>query len=465
MDLTPYLFDDEKMRDFLVHGYCVLQVDFPQSFHEGIYEKTRALLERDGNPGNNVLPRIPEVQKVFDHPAVRGALVSLLGPSYIMHVHRFPHVNGPGSEGGGWHKDSYWGYRKVRDHHPRWVMAMYYPQDVPLERGPTGTIPGSQYFESRVPALPTGEALDPEGIGLPAVGAAGTVILIHFDLWHRAFPNRSDQTRFMFKFQFTRMEEPVRACWNRTGDEIPLNGLSGHPRSPLWRQMWRWLCADPTWETAGDPSALAAALRDDSEEIRLSAAYTLGGLGAAGRDALREGLYDARADVQREAGYGLATAGPEALPDLIQALQAQNERTRGYAVYALGDRGAHAGDAVPALAALADDPSEFVRRNLADALGQIRRQAPMAVPALIHLLEDADAQTRFNAAYGLARLGSEAAAAAPALAEALADDNRYVRGHAAIALERIGTPEALRLLLHHLQATRWCPITTRESAF
>src|SRR6478752_5771227 len=95
MGLDGYCFDDEKMRDFLVQGFCVLRVDYPRSFHERIYEQTQKILAQDGNPGNNILPRIPEVQKVFDHPAVRGALTSLLGPTYVMHVHRHPHVNGP----------------------------------------------------------------------------------------------------------------------------------------------------------------------------------------------------------------------------------------------------------------------------------------------------------------------------------------------------------------------------------
>jgi hypothetical protein len=467
MGADDYSFDDEKMRDFLVHGFCVLRVDYPRSFHERIYEQTRKILNQDGNPGNNVLPRIPEVQKVFDHPAVRGALTSLLGPTYVMHVHRHPHVNGPQGSGGGWHKDSYWGYRKVRDHHPRWIMAMYYPQDVPLELGPTGTIPGSQYFESRVASLPLPAAAprDPEGIGLPGVGEAGTVILIHFDLWHRAFPNHSDQTRYMFKFQFTRLDEPARAHWNRKQTDIPLNGLADHIRSPLWRQMWRWLAGDATWETTGDPSRLAAGLFDDSEEIRLPAAYTLGGLGEAGQAVLREGLYDEREEVRQAACYGLTTAGPGAVPNLSQALAAPNEQTRGYAVYALGDRGAPAAETVPALTALCNDPSSFVRRNLADALGQIRSQAPLAVPALIRLLGDPDDQVRFNAAYGLAKFREDAARAVPALSEALDDANRYVRGHAAIALEQIGTSEALHPLLHHLQATRWCPLTTRESTF
>ena len=373
MGLEATLFDDDAMRDFIVKGYCVLKTDMPPEFHQGIFEKTKKILAEEGNPGNNILPRMPEVQQIFEQPAVQGALTSLLGPSYVMHVHRFAHPNGPNGAGGGWHKDSYWGYSKVRDHHPRWIMAMYYPQDVPFELGPTGAIPGSQYFETRVPSFPhdAAESLDSEGIGLPVVGEAGSVILIHFDLWHRAFPNPSDHHRFMFKFQFTRLDEPSEANWNSKLNDIPLNDLEGNPRSPIWKQMWRWLSGNSDWATKGDASALKIALHDSSEEVRLNAAYTLGGLCEEGRAVLAEGLREEREEVRRASCYGLALTGKAGAEDLILALQSPNDRTRGYATYALGDQGARRSEAVPALVALCEDPSEFADRAC-DVRGQRR---------------------------------------------------------------------------------------------
>ena len=102
----------------------------------------------DGNLGNNILPRIPLIQRVFDHPALVGALTSLLGPDYTMNPHRHCHLNPPGSPGQSWHKDCY-----VFDHnfrHPRfhWLLALYYPQDVSEAMGPTGTLPGTQFIET-----------------------------------------------------------------------------------------------------------------------------------------------------------------------------------------------------------------------------------------------------------------------------------------------------------------------------
>ena len=125
-----YLFNDNQMQDFIVNGYVTVKTDLPASFHEHIYNQLNAVVEAEGNPGNNVLPRIPEIQQVFDQPVIRGAFTSILGPDFIMHPHRHPHHNSPGSEAQGWHKDSYWGYLKMRNHRPWWAMAFYYPQDV-----------------------------------------------------------------------------------------------------------------------------------------------------------------------------------------------------------------------------------------------------------------------------------------------------------------------------------------------
>ena len=118
----PILLTDEQMRRFISHGYLILDTDFPAEFHETMSQKIRKVMQAEGNPGNNILPRVPEVQEVFKHPVIRGALTSVLGPDYIMHPHRHCHFTEPGRRVQSWHKDSYWGYAKVRNHHPWWAM-------------------------------------------------------------------------------------------------------------------------------------------------------------------------------------------------------------------------------------------------------------------------------------------------------------------------------------------------------
>ena len=487
MTACQYLLNDQQMKQYLADGFLPLKSSLPAEVHQRIYQRSDEVFSQNGNPGNNLLPHVPEIKKVFDDPVVVGALTSVLGPDYVMHAHRHPHINAIGSEGGGWHKDSYWGFRKVRSHRTRWAMIFYYPQDTLLENGPTAVMPGTHCFEKRA-------ANQAEERHMPIVGAAGSMALVHFDLWHRALPNQADYTRYMMKFQFTRMQEPSAPTWNAQGGAWqPADG------SFVAARHWDWHCGggaigggngrpvDELVTELGDEDpalrlqasialgfkgaaavaaveGLAAALRDEQEPVRLNAAYALS---AAAVAPLRAALDDEMEETQLAAAHGLAQAGSMAVPALLAALQSDREPARGYAAFALGDMGPVAGaDAVEAMTRLVQDPSEWVRRSAVEALGTMESNPQAAVPALSTLLGDEDGQTRYEAAYALARFGAAAADAVPALVAALNDaDNRYVSAHSAAALRRIGTPEANAALLDYLSAARWCPMTTKESTF
>ena len=62
---------------------------------------------------------------MLEQPQVRQALTAVLGENYLLHGHRHLHVSASSNQM--WHKDSYWGLRKVRRHRPRWCMMLYYP--------------------------------------------------------------------------------------------------------------------------------------------------------------------------------------------------------------------------------------------------------------------------------------------------------------------------------------------------
>ncbi|MBT5872804.1 MAG: phytanoyl-CoA dioxygenase [Candidatus Latescibacteria bacterium] len=457
------LFDNETMKQFITNGFTVVKTDFPGEFHDEIYRRTSEAIAREGNPGNNLLPMVPQIQQIYDHPKVKGALTSILGPDYIMHSHRHPHVNAPESIGGRWHKDSYWGYKKMRDHHPRWVMAMYYPQDVTVENGPTGVIPGTQYFETR----PENE----DAAGIPMTGEAGSLIIIHFDLWHRAYPNLSGNTRYMMKFQFTRMTEPTKGHWQKPAEQLALNGDAADVRAPLWSNVWDWLSGSNGSSMAipdtgiTDIDRLSKELISDSEPERLRAAYSLPLLGVDAVPVLMNGLRHENDEVKRDACYGLGPAGVPAIPELVGSLVDNNEMIRGYAAYALGDMGNDAEGAVPELVRLVGDSSDWVRRNVSEALGNIAADAEASVPALVQLMKDEDGQVRFNSAYSLAKFGNQAREAVSVLQEGLGDENRYVQGHSAAALEKIGTTEAMNALLSLIHTSRWCPVTNKDTTF
>lgn len=461
---TQYLTDDQ-MRRFIAQGYLILQTDFPDEFHETLNAKLSEVMEKEGNPGNNILPRLYEVHEVFQHAVVRGALTSILGPNYLMHPHRHCHFTYPGRKVQGWHKDSYWGHQKVRNHHNWWAMIFYYPQAVDEQMGPSGLLPGTQYYAKR--------AGDDTEQPVYLEGTQGTFALIHYDLWHRGGANLSHKTRAMMKFQFVRMDAPTTPAWNnQQADWLAVNG-DGPPvnHNELWAHQWHWHCGgDAAARPAGggekaDRSALVEQLASSYEPQGVDAAYRLAGQGGAAIPFLLQALTSGNVTAARNAGYGLSAVGRPALAELMDALHHETEEARMHAAFALGESGQDDRDVTAALVRTVTDESVLVRRTGVEAIGLLKEPADVSVPALIEGLADKDRQVRFTAALSLQRIGPHAAEAVPALQMALGDENRYVRANAVDALRRIGTAEALEIALDYLSVHRWCPTTTPENLF
>ncbi len=464
---APLLLTDEQMRKFITEGFLILQTDFSESFHRRLTEQLNEVYEKEGNPGNNLLPRIRELQKVFDHPVVTGALTSVLGPNYMLHAHRHGHYNAS-PVAGGWHKDSYWGYYRMRNHHPWWAMIMYFPQDTPVELGPTGIMPGTQNYETR-----TFASDDMEGEAL-ASGKAGTFALIHYDIWHRATPNVLGQPRYMLKFEFMRTTAPEAPSWDNRELAWRKPAAYNTPiaqHDVMWEETWNWLSgkigsiANTAPDDAETIQSLARGLEDEFEPSALNAAYDLARRGKRGVEALLQGLHHDNVKVSRLAAYGLSVSGTDALDGLIAALDSNREETIVHAVFALGEFRHLAKDAVAKLNRLLDHRSEKVRQAVVDALGMIGAPKDGVVSGLIRCLQDSDVQVRFMAGLSLSRLGASAEAAVPQLEIALEDENRYVRAHAAEALRYIGTERAKDVLIKFLFNSRWCPNTTPASTF
>ena len=260
---------DEQMRGFIRNGYVAVKPELPVEFHQDIWDQTDALFESEGNPGNNLLARIPAIRKVFEDPAVDGALTGVLGPNYYMHPHRHCHYRPPGGEGQQLHKD---GFTKRR-HHTRWVLAMYYPQDTPEEMGPTAVVPGTQYYNWLRGPIGVRRHVDGTDDELPMVVDAGTVLIVHYDIWHRGMANVSDKKRYMMKFMFTRMEEPR----SPTGESDQAGSVSGNGDTdrPMWTHMSRWHRGltngeYPAGQGAGSIPDLIKGLQEDSESTCLT---------------------------------------------------------------------------------------------------------------------------------------------------------------------------------------------------
>ena len=118
-------------------------------------------------------------------------------------------------------------------HHTRRLLVFYYPQDTPIELGPTGVVPMSHYYSTR-----EGAEISPEQ---PIVGKAGTVAFANYDLWHRAMPNSSEKRRYMMKFLYVRMSEPEGPTWeNKETDWANGTPIGSAEHQEMFRHLWNW---------------------------------------------------------------------------------------------------------------------------------------------------------------------------------------------------------------------------------
>ena len=126
------------------------------------------------------------------HPKVAGALASVLGPDYYMYQHRHCHRNMPGTPSQMWHLDGGAGTTERTPDHVRSVLAMYYPQDVEPNMGPTALIPGTHLFPSSADRMASYGNFKNQVV---ATVKAGSVVIVHYDIWHAGTANTSIRRR------------------------------------------------------------------------------------------------------------------------------------------------------------------------------------------------------------------------------------------------------------------------------
>ena len=469
--MTMVKLNDAQMGQYIRDGYVLLETGLPRKFHDGLFRKTDEVFEKEGNPGNNLMPRLPDVGRVVGDPAVAGALASIVGDDYFMEPHRHCHYNAPGSTGQDLHKDSF----TRRRHRTRRVLVFYYPQDTTEDMGPTAVVPGSHYYNT------SDGALDSGGEVLVTVNA-GAVVIANYDIWHRGTANRSDRPRYMMKFLVARMSEPEMSASN--GGHAASIDRGRHAAMRHHMRRWHFGAAAENGGAGrgGSVSSLVDVVASGRERDAIDAAYELGEAGDAAVPELIELLEDdsgrdwweqKRSSIKgrgltspsANASYGLSAAGRVAVPALIDRTRDARWWLRATAAETLGDIGPPAAESVPALEELATDELSEVRSEAVHALGTVGQRGTDAVPALARALSDEDASVRREASLALARTGARAESAAPSLVAALQDDDRYVRGNSVHALYRIDSADSRDALLRYLMSSRWCHSTTKDSTY
>ncbi len=306
-----FLLNDQEMRKFIINGYHVIKTSLPLYFYQRVYRRTLDIIQNEGTPGNNLLPKVPILADVFNDPVVVGALISILGPNYVMHPHRACHYHPPKSQEQVWHKDYPIG-GNIRSHRCRIAMAFYYPQDVSEEMGPTAIQPGTQYFQQYHQMIE----------GLPLCGEAGTVTIVHYDLWHKATENRSEKIRLMLKFLFCRMEEPQQASWNvgNTNDFGWDDDSSfSSPNQPVWQHIWQWYIGQDNEEKRTTPL-----IKSNAKKLN-KALYNPKSKNEEKIEMTDQAIYDQDEIGRLRTLYDLGTIGALAIPKLMKKFRRESK--------------------------------------------------------------------------------------------------------------------------------------------
>ena len=241
-----HLLTGAQMAEFIVRGYLVFKPDFPDGFNDQVYEECAAAAAQD-DPNTAILERVPKLHDVWDHPAVKGALASLLGDDFTMNGSCYCDVRPPGSRSKEWYQGG--------AHQPRHQMpacrGFYYPQDTPHELGPTALVPGTHFRNALTDHMAMYTNFRDQ---VDLVCDAGTVAIVHCNILHAATRNCGDKTQYMLRFLFNRTSEPTRR-WSRDpgfagkamgiiSGRAPIDGRWDHfcKTLDLRGKMWNYLC-------------------------------------------------------------------------------------------------------------------------------------------------------------------------------------------------------------------------------
>lgn len=171
----------------------------------------------------------------------------------------------------------------------------------------------------------------------------------------------------------------------------------------------------------GSAPLLLDLLSDKSIVLRSSAADALGAIGndrSEVIEALAEALTKADGTLTVNAANALSRLGAKAVPALVGKLSDKSYQS--LLVEVLGEMGAEAKSAVPALIELLGSENADLRREVYIALAAIGPEAAETTPAMMTILQDAQGtDAKAGAAYVLGNLGEQKAI--PALKQILKD--------------------------------------------
>ncbi|MDE0431406.1 MAG: hypothetical protein OXH98_16710 [Caldilineaceae bacterium] len=199
--------NDSQVLEFCKQGFLLLEGVVPDEINR------RVVSFLDDNPSHEPTEILVEdwfVDNVILNPQAAGAVRSLLSQSFglpiVMSNHR---VECP-SPAQGWHRDG------NSQHGPalNYLQVFYYPEDCPLDMGPTELLPGSHFLFSLSKQMGHYGAI--RG-AFRSAAPAGSIFVTVYSIWHRRGAASGHGMRNLLKYNYWRTEPPKRD-WVRETD-------------------------------------------------------------------------------------------------------------------------------------------------------------------------------------------------------------------------------------------------------
>jgi len=225
--------NDAQVLDFCKNGFLMLKGVVSEETNRRTVEFLDARADAGTQPPHEPTDILDEdwfVDNVVLNVQVAGAVRSLLGSGFGLPVLVSNHrvlCPGPAQE---WHVDGNSRYGPALDY----LQVFYYPQDCPMEMGPTELLPGSHFLFSLQGYM--GHYGTIRG-SLHAVAPAGSIFLTVYNIWHRRSTSTGQGIRNNLKYNYWRTAPPTRDWLAEPGFD-PATARYGLP-GPRFRQQSR----------------------------------------------------------------------------------------------------------------------------------------------------------------------------------------------------------------------------------
>lgn len=154
-----------------------------------------SVLSGDPQPLENSFPWDSPIRAALEHPVIRGAIQSLVGPAPLVD-HADAHIRRPGTASCQMlHADA------IVDRSPGFdIQVMYFPEGARQQDGPTLVVPGSHLrsVHANQPARYK-NFLGATRLICPP----GSIAILHHGIWHGGTGNSGHRDRLMFKVRLT----------------------------------------------------------------------------------------------------------------------------------------------------------------------------------------------------------------------------------------------------------------------